>query len=140
MDQYDTPLTPDQKKAFKAWGASQAKVTGRDPSTDTIDYDMQGWFKKNGPKDLTKGAHFTDEFKKPNHPTFSTESKYNGVGGNEGGVWGQETTGKYTFTPGKTNQIYHTPLELKQYFKRVEPDSKLNIQDRSTLLHPDSGF
>ena len=42
-----------------------------------VDYDYRGFYKKYG--NLTPQAtngHLTDEFKLPNHPTFSIESKY----------------------------------------------------------------
>ena len=42
-----------------------------------IDYDYRGFYKKYGnlSPQATNG-HLTDEFKLPNHPTFSVESRY----------------------------------------------------------------
>ena len=40
------------------------------------DYDMAAYIKKYGAPDQSKGQHLTDEFKKPNHITFSDESIY----------------------------------------------------------------
>ena len=42
------------------------------------DYDLRGFFKKYGPVDVNVkgGQHFTDEFKLPNHATFSDQSVY----------------------------------------------------------------
>src|SRR5262249_143497 len=56
-------------------------------------------------------GHLPDTFKLPNHITFSTGSKYHGVGGNEGGVWDKlpaspgtpEEHQPWMFTPGRTN-------------------------------------
>lgn len=45
-----------------------------------IDYDYRGFYKKYGAlQPQATNGHLTDEFKLPNHPTFSVESKfYNG--------------------------------------------------------------
>lgn len=111
---YDSQLTPEQQDAYsKKFGPN-----------DSLDYDMQGYFKANPDLEHKEGAHFPDTFKKPNHPTFSDESIYHGQDGNEGGHWGT-ADGKDTFTPGATNLKSHTPEELKDYFNKVEPDVQL---------------
>lgn len=96
----------------------------RNVAGDTYDYDLRGWYQQNGAQDLT-GAHLTDEFKKPNHPTFSDQSQYSGVGGMQGGQWAQQPNGSYSFTPGSTN-VYSVP-ELQDYFKKVEPGNQLVV-------------
>jgi hypothetical protein len=123
-DKYNTPLPPQQEQQFKDWTKTQSKAVGRDVSRDNYDYDMRGWFAKNGPQNLS-GAHLTDEFKKPNHPTFSTGSQYHGVGGNEGGQWGKQSDGSWTFAPGKTNLQNFSTDEMQNYFKQVEPGNQL---------------
>jgi len=40
------------------------------------DYDLRGFYKENPNFSAKEGEHMTDKFKKPNHPTFSNESKY----------------------------------------------------------------
>ena len=70
---YDTPLTASQETAYQAWRATLPK-----PLQYEGDYDLRGYWLdpetvKTGVKD---GQHFTDRYKKPNHPTFSMESKY----------------------------------------------------------------
>ena len=41
------------------------------------DYDLRGFYQKNPAFSVDQpGQHMTDEFKLPNHPTFSDESKY----------------------------------------------------------------
>ncbi len=128
-DQYNTALPPAQERAFQNWTAAQSKAVGRDLSKDSYDYDMRGWFAKNGAVDL-KGGHLTDEFKKPNHPTFSTFSKYHGVSGNQGGRW-QQNGNAWTFTPGETNLKNFSTEEMQDYFKRVEPGNQVILPNAS---------
>lgn len=112
---YDTQLTPEQKTTYDSRYGGDANR----------DYDMQGYFKAN-PDVMpnAEGQHYPDTYKKPNHPTFSDESIYHGVDGNQGGHWGQED-GKDTFTPGPTNMQNWGKQGLQDYFQRVEPDVKL---------------
>jgi hypothetical protein len=118
-DKYNTKLSKDDEAKFQSW-AEQSGHAG-----DTRDYDMRGWWKKNGSNGQTdERGHFTDEFKKPNHPTFSDESKYDGADGNKGGKWGG-TDDAPTFTPSQTNLKNMSADELQDYFSKVEPDSKL---------------
>ena len=98
----------------------------RELSSDSLDYDMDAWKKANPNAEMKPGQHYPDTYKLPNHMTFSDDSIYSGQNGNEGGHWGKEDN-KWTFTPGKTNLQYHTIGEMKDYFKKVEPDSKLII-------------
>ena len=70
---FDTLLTEDQEAKYQKWRATLPK-----PLQYEGDYDLRGYWLdpqtvKQGIKD---GQHFTDRYKKPNHPTFSTESKY----------------------------------------------------------------
>jgi len=122
-DRYNTELNSGEQAKFNNWVMRERSMTGKDPLVDKYDYDIQGWWKENQGKDLS-GGHLTDEFKKPNHPTFSDESKYNGVDGYKGGTWGGKD-GEWTFTPGPTNLQLHPPEELQDYFSKVEPDTKL---------------
>lgn len=121
---FNTKLHPADEDSYRAWLEKNSADLGRNLAKDLYDYDLRGWWRKSGGADLTANAHLTDEFKKPNHPTFSTDSKYSGVDGAEGGTWGKQD-GKWTFTPGKTNLEVHGPDELTDYFRKVEPDSKL---------------
>ena len=65
---YDTQLSPDDEAAFKEWKAKYA------PNDSGEDYDLRGAFKDG--LTPTLGQHGPDTYKKPNHPTFSVESKY----------------------------------------------------------------
>lgn len=67
-----TKLTPSEEKGFGAWRATLPPRLQSD-----ADYDLRGFYKKNPTWSLDDPeAHMTDEFKLPNHPTFSNESKY----------------------------------------------------------------
>ncbi len=123
-DKYNTPLSQPEEDRFQGWVARNSKLVGRDVSKDSYDYDLRGWWKENGGPDLT-GGHLTDQWKKPNHPTFSKFSKYHGVDGNEGGAWDKRPDGSWTFTPGATNLKNFGADELQDYFKRVEPGNAL---------------
>jgi hypothetical protein len=123
-DKYNTPLPPQQEQQFKQWTTQQSAATGRNVGNDLYDYDLRGWYAQNNGADLS-GGHLTDEFKKPNHPTFSTGSKYHGIDGNEGGQWATRQDGSYSFAPGKTNLQNFSPTDMQDYFKKVEPNNVL---------------
>ena len=89
------------------------------------DYDMEGYIKKYGVPDQSKGQHLTDEFKLPNHITFSSDSMYHSDK-TPGGVW--EKIGKqWQYTPSPFVLQQHSVEELQKYFKQFEPDSLLNL-------------
>lgn len=113
-DKYNTELSPDEEAKFQKW----AKDKGHDG--DVYDYDLRGAYKEGAGQ--SDNGHFTDKYKKPNHPTFSDQSKYHKVDGHEGGRW-DEVGGKTSFTAGPTNHL--STEELKRYFKQVEPDVEL---------------
>ncbi len=118
-NQYNTPLTAQELADYNT----------KFKSGDSYDYDMQGWYKANPNSDPNgKGVHYPDTYKKPNHPTFSDQSQYNG-NGNTGGKWQQQQDGSYTFTPGSTNLQMFQPDELQNYFNKVEPKNKLILPD-----------
>lgn len=118
VDQYDTPLTPEEEAKFKVWKQKYA------PNDTGGDYDLRGAFKAGLTPDPERG-HFPDTFKKPNHPTFSVESQYS-KGDTTGGKW-EERNGKTVFVPSQWN-LKTTPADkLKAYFQRVEPDAILDI-------------
>jgi hypothetical protein len=122
---YNTELSPAEEQQFRDWASRQRAQAQRNPLADMYDYDIKGWWKEHGGQDLgAAGTHLTDQYKKPNHPTFSDESIYHGVDGHEGGHWGGQE-GSWTWTPGKSNRQFHTDEETQDYFNRVEPDVKL---------------
>lgn len=113
---YNTVLTPEEEAAYQAWAQQNSLMQ------DVYDYDMRGFYKSG--ESQSENAHFPDTYKKPNHPTFSNESIYNGIDGHQGGQWGDRS-----FTPGPTNMAIHGLDELFRYFKTNEPDYKLDTTD-----------
>ena len=115
--QYDTPISRDQMSSYEKWKKSFS------PNDPGYDYDYQGAFKAGVKKDAR--GHLTDKFKKPNHPTFSTQSQYSGKNGNIGGKWQKNSDGSWTFYASETNLKYNDPADLERYFKEREPGNKL---------------
>ena len=90
---YNTKLSPLQELAFML-AAQKAHRLG-----DLTNYDLRGaWLAD--PKSISSLGHLTDEFKKPNHPTFSADSKYSSVA-NPGGNWVAGKNKSWTFVPSK---------------------------------------
>ncbi len=77
---YNTKLSDDEEKKFQIWKAKYA------PNDSGDDYDLRGAFKA-GLKPDPKTGHWPDTFKKPNHPTFSNESKYAKDAPEKAGSW-----------------------------------------------------
>jgi len=97
------------------------ELRGYDPRLDT-DYSWRDAFKEGY---IPQPGHGTDRYKLPNHPTFSDQSMYHGVDGNEGGKWEQNQAGIWSFTPGKTNLQNWSVSDLQKYFEQREPDVTL---------------
>lgn len=115
---YNTPLSASEMADYNS------KFT----PNDSYDYDMQGWYKANpGADPKAKGVHYPDTFKKPNHPTFSNQSQYNGQDGNQGGSWNKQQDGSFAFQPGATNLQNFEPQELQDYFSKVEPGNRVQL-------------
>jgi hypothetical protein len=67
-DDYNTVLSDADEKGFQKWKAKNA------PNDSGADYDLRGAYKDNMKR--ASNGHMGDKFKKPNHPTFSDQSKY----------------------------------------------------------------
>lgn len=123
---YNTQLSPEQEQAYEAWVKALSEKNGRNMTKDTYDYDLRGAYAAG--EGQSENGHFTDKFKKPNHPTFSNESQYSGNGDLQGGQWTQDAEGNDVFTPGPANLKNFTPAELKDYWAKAEDDkTKLNL-------------
>jgi hypothetical protein len=127
---YNTDLSPKAEEKFQAWLKGQSKDKGKDMSKDLIDYDLRGFWKA-GAHAEEKSGHGPDTYKKPNHPTFSDESKYSGMiaphGGNYmGGKWDKDDDNNDTFTPSKHMMANtHKADMLKKYMAEREPNTIL---------------
>lgn len=119
---YNTALSADDETKFDTWRKTLPARLNNDS-----DYDLRGAWKANASE--ASNGHLPDTFKKPNHPTFSTESQYSGKDGNVGGTWDGDDKKGWSYTPSKTNLSNMSADELKDYFAKVEPDSKLNLPD-----------
>lgn len=136
---YNTPFDDLQQYVkYQQWTPTYQDATGRtlprDKMNELYDYDLQGAYKKYGNKVFSAdNGHGTDEFKKPNHPTFSNESIYHGTpapwgGVHEGGEWVRTTEGDTTgFRPSQQMlDRTHDMINLQRYFKEREPNLQLH--------------
>ena len=100
------------------------------PIQDT-NYDESWYFAKYGRHpDYANWEHWTDEFKMPNHITFSNESKYS-KSWQEWWVWWTDVNWKDTFTPSAFNLKNHSLQEMQDYFKKYEPNSTLILPNQN---------
>jgi len=123
-DSFNTSLTPEQEAKFQAWAASAKEVLGRNLNQDLSTYDMRGLWKDEISQGMIEGfkegMHFIDTYKKPNHPTFSDESKYSSKE-YSGGKWGEGT-----FAPSKDQmKAGWDPKLAQQYFDRIKENIKV---------------
>lgn len=77
---FDTALSPAEEAKFQVWKKKHA------PKDSGEDYDLRGAFKAGLVPD-PKTGHWSDRFKKPNHPTFSNESQYYKEAPEKAGRW-----------------------------------------------------
>jgi hypothetical protein len=110
-----TELTPVAEALFQQQAAARLG--------DTQDYDLRGAWAQQGGGDLGD-AHLTDTFKLPNHPTFSSGSRYS-TPEQPGGVWTQLPDGRWAFMPSQTNYDQFGKGNLQDYFDRYEPNALL---------------
>lgn len=116
-NQFNTALSPEQEAQYLAW--VQSLPEGQ---RSTYDYDLRGAFLAGAGR--AGNGHFPDTFKKPNHPTFSSESQYS-TGPMTGGKWVDIGGGKWAFQASPVNLQYRSPDALVEYFKTVEPGSQV---------------
>ena len=123
--QYDTVLSPMDEQRFRLWAKTYSSPDVN--LLDTSNYDMRGYFKEHGDAPHTIGDHFNDTYKKPNHITFSNESKYH-TEDMPGGQWDEYAQNKDVFIPAP-HQVDTAKKrnELRQYFEKYEPNSNLAI-------------
>lgn len=134
-ENFNTQLSPDEEFRFHEWADDLGKKQGRNALDDLDDYDMRGAFKAGAAE--SENGHFPDTFKKPNHPTFSTQSQYHDTpdpqhgGTYQGGEWGRTADERDTFKPSQKMLDTTHPAEwLKGYMKSREPDAELILPDK----------
>lgn len=148
---------------YYTWRRKMSKHKGIDIKHDDT-YDYKGFYKENKADawemlDEAPEAHFTDLYKYPSHPTFSSQSKYsqqwqqehnmpNWVEAPKGGDWGTDIEGN--------NIFYHsyftaaTPEKIQRtakYLEENDPDVYAVFNPRSTgnllpavTIRPDAPF
>ncbi len=99
---FNTELTQGAEKAFSHWSPARGD--------DGSDYDYRGAFA--GGAGRGSDGHMTDQYKKPNHPTFSDESQYSSEG--SPGHWSGDR-----FEPSAAQ--VGVPDWLHQYMSRQAP-------------------
>lgn len=123
--QYNTQLTDEQEKQYSQW----AKEQGREQ--DVQNYDLRGaWLEmqNNSAMSEDERGHLGDKYKKPNHPTFSAESIYNGKEGVQGGKW-EQNGAIWSYTPGH-KLTKDQAKRLEKYFQENEAGNYLNLKDK----------
>ena len=115
---FNTPISPDEEAAFQKWAGPRAG--------DLSDYDLRGAWKAGAT--ASPNGHLPDTFKKPNHPTFSNESKYSGEQ-TPGGEWIDKGDGKWAFKPTPYNIQAYGEGALENYFRENEPEATLEMAE-----------
>lgn len=126
-DHFNTQLDPAQERKF------QSVLLELDRARDLADYDMRGAYKA-GLLTSRGAGHMPDTYKKPNHPTFSSESMYHAPE-MQGGQWTQMGD-KWKFMASPWNiRMFGAPA-LQQYFQQFEPGNTLEFQQMPALQPP----
>lgn len=119
-DRYNTKLSPKQEAAFLDWAVKNNKLN------DSYDYDLRGFWNAGGK--FSENGHGADQFKKPNHPTFSDQSMYHSDE-TPGGSWNKYPDGSYAFTP--SEQMMQRPGYVEymrnEYWPKAESGNVLRM-------------
>lgn len=126
-NRYNTPLNDDERRGLYQFLMDLSMQEGRNAFNDLNNYDMAGAYKV-GQNEQGGNGHFTDTFKKPNHPTFSDESQYHGTYGYYGGHW-SEDNGVWSFSPSSWNLENLPAEEMKRYFAENDPEARLVLPE-----------
>ena len=116
-DRFNTPLNKKETEQFNKWVAKESERQGRDIMMDKGAYDVQGFWKSGDYKKMDQDNHGVDTWKKPNHPTFSNQSRYHGIDGFYGGNW----TPQSGYQPSKQTADMYGPSYYNWLFGR-EPE------------------
>ena len=120
-DQFNAPLTREGLARFAYDMATQAYPELR--LADLYDYDVYGAWQalQNQAIEADSRGHLPDTFKKPNHMTFSNESKYSNqqdpFSPYLGGYW---DIADNTYAKGLDS--FYTDQEIQNYINRQEPN------------------
>jgi hypothetical protein len=128
-DKYNTQIPAEAVPSFLQWAEMMSAKTGRNVLEDKSSYDIQGYFLSGEWKKFgdDPSGHMPDTYKKPNHITFSKDSKYSGIDGYEGGEWVKKGE-KWNYSPSQSVIDLQGLPNLVNYFNQYEPDSELILK------------
>lgn len=133
---FNTELDAAGEQQFQQWLADRAATEGRDVGRDLYNYDLRGAWQSGAT--AAANGHLPDTFKKPNHITFSDQSRYH-TPATPGGSWtpGAGDDGAWRYAPSPYVAGMHGRGELQRYFREHEPGNQLMFPgddvDTSTL-------
>jgi hypothetical protein len=78
-------------------------------------------------------GHLGDEFKRPSHPTFSSESRYSNKS-QPGGEWVAVGPDRWAFKASTWNLKNMSREKLMDYFDRVEPGNAIEFPDGTSYV------
>lgn len=122
MGEHDTFLGVAEEELYQERKKSLPKALQSEK-----DYDLRGAYKAGLLDNVEEGMHLPDTFKKPNHITFSKESKYY-----EDGMWAGEWVDNNTFKI-PLNTPKAKLAKLKEYFAKYEPGARIMIDNPKAL-------
>ena len=125
----DTPLSSNEEEQFKLWKDKYA------PKDSGEDYDLRGAFKAGLTPDSETG-HWPDTYKKPNHPTFSDQSKFAKDYPDKAGSWNKEEfISAGSFDPSSAVEFVpeDKPKDIGDFRTRVSK----GLTEANTLTHGD---
>jgi hypothetical protein len=109
----------------------KSNLEKRNVKLDEGEFDLRNYF-NNAKMTPEEGNHLSDEYKKSNHPTFSTDSKSSVPIVNQGGEWRDDNGWK--FKPSSMNiQNAGGVSNLQRYFNEVETPEGLDIPNNQKL-------
>ena len=108
-----TPLSRQEEMLYRVWKTAYA------PDDAGFDYDYRGAFKAG----VAPGedGHWPDTFKKPNHPTFSTDSQYAEFAPALAGTWRDDV---YIPAPKRMSVTLDEALTPRAILDRISADAK----------------
>ena len=117
---------------YQNWLKYRSGLQKRDISQDEHDYDLESYYNslKYNPNEESSDMHLPDTYKKPNHPTFSSQSIYNIPGIQEGGQWIENEDKKWSFTPSDLNLRNMSAEQMVDYFSKADPNAELNLSKK----------
>jgi hypothetical protein len=165
---YETKLSKDEESKFQNWLTKQhnlGNITDGDYRHSKekgygYNYDFRAAFKENmssAINEVDDKPHWGDIGKKPNHPTFSNESKYHNVDGYVGGSWDGENytppqddvppqkggaerllgiINEYVSIPDRINQIDESAAELDSLSEAgFETQEEIDLYNKKVENH-----